>query len=462
MILSTLLLLIIGYLFAISEYSWKGGLLYTILVGFIQDPLRKISPIDSSYFNALALAFFLLTFVVLKNQHKSWYLKYVCWSNKRLLALIPVFLYLLGFQALNSFARSGDVRLPIVGLLFYLMPLLAIWIGFHIGSNTKILRNYMIFYLVGCSLTAISVLLSAQGVENDLFREVGMGFDITGFGKGNSGFWRTTEIAGWHLAAGACFAFILGMSESKGFQQSIFFFLSIGLTFLTTTTGRRKAFAMVIVFISMYLLYYSLTAKGNKIIRALTAFGMIALLSFSSFGLFFGKENEADLERFEERTSTLTLEETQGRFTFQGVGALIRGFEIAGPIGLGVGAGSNTGTTGINRGQLASQDFVSEGGGGRIIAELGTIGGIFFLYLLFQAAVMYIRNFKMGAMFLPTEVFSELVGLAMFVFTNLITFFTAGQLYSDPFVLIIIGLSAGTFLAIPLLASKQATTSQQR
>jgi len=66
------------------------------------------------------------------------------------------------------------------------------------------------------------MLLSLAGFENSLLKEVGEGIEITGIGYGQSGFWRTSEIAGWHLAAGACFSIILGISEPKGLQQTLF------------------------------------------------------------------------------------------------------------------------------------------------------------------------------------------------------------------------------------------------
>lgn len=42
-----------------------------------------------------------------------------------------------------------------------------------------------------------------------------------------------------------------------------------------------------------------------------------------------------------------------------------------------------------------------------------------------------------------------LSGLALFTLANAVTFFSASQLYSDPFVLIMLGLSSGAILAIP-------------
>ncbi len=100
-----------------SEYKWKGALLFTLVIGFLQDPIRKLSGVDSSYFGALALIFFLLTFISLKSSSRVWHLNIICWNNPQLLSLLSVFFYLLGMQTLNSFVRFNDIILSL-NLLF--------------------------------------------------------------------------------------------------------------------------------------------------------------------------------------------------------------------------------------------------------------------------------------------------------------------------------------------------------
>jgi hypothetical protein len=437
-----------------AEFGWRGALLFTVGVGFLQDPIRKIAE-GSTYYGGLAFACFLITFLALKNVNRFWYATYLFWTNQKLITLLPVFYYLIGFQALNSFARIGDIRLSIIGFLFYTLPLLALWVGFHLGKDQNFLRNFLRVYVVCCSLCAISVLLDAQGVENPLFNEVGKGLAITGIGEGNSGLWRTSEIAGWHLAAGACFSFILGMTSKNSFEQNLWFFLTIGLSFLTHTTGRRKALGIVIVFISLFLLYYTFSSQRSRVFRIVTSIVLVLAVSLSSYGLIFNESTMENLEKYEKRTASLTLDESQERLN-SGLERLVRGIQIAGPFGFGLGTGSNTGDTGITTSSLGQRSlgYVTEGGGGRIVAELGYLGAIFFLYIILQLGLLYYRNFKLGLTELPADQFNILVGLLTFVVANLASFFQAAQLYSDLFVLIIIGISFGCFLAVPLLAAE--------
>ena len=185
MILFAILLIATAILIS-TEFGWRGALFYTVVIGFLQDPIRKVAE-GSTYYGGLAFACFLITFLALKNVNRYWYATYLFWTNQKLLTLLPIFYYLIGFQALNSFARIGDVRLSIIGMLFYTLPLLALWVGFHLGKNQTLLREFLRVYVVCCSLCAVSVLLDAQGVQNPLFNEVGKGLGITGIGEGNSG-----------------------------------------------------------------------------------------------------------------------------------------------------------------------------------------------------------------------------------------------------------------------------------
>jgi hypothetical protein len=460
-ILITLLALLLIYL--VSEYQWRGALIFTIIAGFMQDPIRKASEIDSSYFGVLSLLCFLVTFLLLKSKFRFWNLGLICWSNPGIVTLMPVFIYILAFQALNSFGRFGDFRLTLVGILFYTLPLIAFWVGFHIGCDNKLLRTFILIYVSICSLWSISILLSLSGFESNLLKEVGGGIEITGIGAGQSGLWRTSEIAGWHLAAGACFSFILAMTESRDLQRYLYFFLSTGLTFLTVTTGRRKALGMVIVFISMYLLYYTLSSMGNRLFRAISSLGLVILLTLSSYGFIFNEKFQANFTPYFNRSATLTTEESQERLSVQGIGALIRGFQIGGLLGFGVGSGSNSGSTGIGaaRSGVQSLAFVSEGGGGRVIVELGALGAAFLLYLLVNIGILYFRNYRIARVYLSNTECEVLTGLVVFTIVNIISFFSASQLYSDPFVLIMIGLSCGTFLAVPYLASKNTIANHK-
>lgn len=457
--LPIILLVIIVFFFLTSEYGWKIGILYATVIGFVQDPIRKLAENQPVYISGLSFLLFVLTFFALKSKFQGWGLRYVLWSNPRMIGLLSIFFYILGFQAVNSFSRFGDIRLTIVGLIFYLLPIFALWVGYQIGCDIRFVRMFILTYLITCSITAISIIFNLWGFENKLLDEVGGGMQVTSVEVKTTGLWRTSEMAAWHLASGSCFAFLLGICEQKLIRQILYFFLSISLAFLSTTTARRKALGMIILFTCIFLLFYIRNFRQSRIMQILLNMVLVLGLSGATYGLVFQGDTQSTVDQSTSRASSLSVGDAQDRFSVQGLAGTLKAIEISGPLGLGIGAGSNTGNTGIDKSKagVSSLSFASEGGGGRIVTELGVLGSIFFAYMLINAVVLFVRNFKIGVHYLNKDDFSLLVGMLTFVIANAFIFFSAGQLYSDPFVLIIIGLSLGTFLSIPFLA---ASTSQ--
>ena len=153
-------------------------------------------------------------------------------------------------------------------------------------------------------------------------------------------------------------------------------------------------------------------------------------------------------------------DELFSRFQTQGIGALMRALDVSQGIGLGVGAGANLGNLQLDAAAAAQREnirslaYVSEGGGGRIVAELGlpglVAGGVIALMILLSL----FRNFRLLRWLDPRASYL-LLGLVAFGLANVLFFFSAAQVYSDPFILIILGICFGSFLAVPTLIAQQ-------
>jgi len=64
------------------------------------------------------------------------------------------------------------------------------------------------------------------------------------------------------------------------------------------------------------------------------------------------------------------------------------------------------------------------------------------------------RNFRLLSLLEPRLAFLML-GLVAFGLANVVFFFSAAQVYSDPFILILLGICFGSFLAVPTLIARQ-------
>ena len=454
--MTTLLLLILfaGLAVSLLNDDWKSGILWTIAIGFCQDPIRKLTPGQPTFMVGLVLVAFLACSLFIYQERGKFDLKYIFWTSPQLLDIIPYFVILLLAQAVNSFLRFGSPSLVAIGLSFYIAPAIALWVGFHVGRDLSLLRRIIIFYLILSSIFAFTVLLDFLGVDNSIFDEVGTGILITfegGSKSGASGFWRTSEIASWHLAAAACFSIILTFSDRDVGWQILYISIAVIFSVLSVTTGRRKSQVLIVAFLGIYLLIFSrLSSPASRERVIMSVLGGVGL-SFAVVSMFLLDLLGSNFEIFLSRSST-SSNELGDRLQSQGLNAFLKGFEVGGGLGLGLGAGSNLGNfdAGVNRAAIRSLGFVAEGGGGRLVVELGIPGILMVGWIFLVSLQMLWRNFRL-IRFLPSEEIALVAGTLSFGLANIVLFFSAAQLYSDPFILIMLGFSIGSMLAVPVL-----------
>jgi hypothetical protein len=454
--MTTLLLLILfaGLAVSLLGNDWKSGILWTIAIGFLQDPIRKLTPGQPTLMVGLVLIGFIICAYLIYQDRGQLDLKYIFWTSPQLLDIIPYFMVLLLAQAVNSFYRFGSPSLVAIGLSFYIAPAIALWVGFHIGRDLSLLRRVIVFYVILSTIFAFTVLLDFRGVDIPAFEEVGTGILITfegGSKSGASGLWRTSEIASWHLAAAACFSIILTFSDRDVGWQILYISIAVVFSVLSVTTGRRKSQVLIVAFLGIYLLIFSRQSSPASRERIIMSVLGGAGISFAVVSMFLLDLLGSNYEIFLNRASTST-DSLGERLQSQGLDAFLKGIEVGGGFGLGLGAGSNLGNfdAGANRAAVRSLGYVAEGGGGRLVVELGIPGILIIGWIIFVSLQMLWRNFRL-IRFLPSEEIALVSGTLSFGLANIIFFFSAAQLYSDPFVLIVLGVSIGSMLSVPVL-----------
>lgn len=461
---SLFLVLLFGLLaLVLLDGNWRAGLIMTFVIGFLQDPIRKITPDQPSLMVGLVLIAFTLTLIALYEQMKGRIdLRAMFWTTPEIKDWIPIYFTVIGFQAFNSFMRFGDINLVILGTAFYAAPAIALWAGFVVGCSPKFLFRLITTYLILGSFYAITIWLDFRGLSGPLFDEVGKGILITfeGFSAaGSNGLWRTSEVAAWHVAAASCLAITLGVASQKRENQILLFILAAAFAYLSIPTGRRKSLVLILVFTAFYLLLFSRTASAASRERVISSILGGGAMAYGAYAMFLITAKGDAFELYLNRSFS-AKDELLNRFQSQGIGALVRALDVSQGIGLGVGAGANLGNLQLDaaaasqRQNIRSLSYVSEGGGGRIVAELGLPGlaaGGVVAFLVFLA--LY-RNFRL-LRWLDPGVSYLLLGLVAFGLANVVFFFSAAQVYSDPFILIILGICFGSFLAVPTLIAQQ-------
>jgi hypothetical protein len=215
----------------------------------------------------------------------------------------------------------------------------------------------------------------------------------------------------------------------------------------------------VLVFTAFYLLLFSRKASQASWERVISSVLGASAMAYGAYALFLITAKGDSFDTYLNRSLT-AKDDLINRFQLQGIGALTRAVEVSQGYGLGVGAGANLGNLKLDNATIAARQairslgYVSEGGGGRIVVELGLPGIAIGAIIAFLLLLTLRRNFRLLQLLEP-RIAALLLGLVAFGLANLVFFFSASQVYSDPFILILLGICFGSFLTVPTLIARQ-------
>lgn len=460
MTLVPVLVALVGLALALQllQGQWRSALALALVLGFLQDPLRKSLLGQPPLTVGLVLVAALACALVVLAQRRGLELPLLLATQPQLARWLPLYALLLLLQTVQGLVRFGQPLLSLIGAGFYLAPLLGLWLGFQVASEPPLLQRLLQCY-VGLSIpAALAVLLSERGVAHPLLREVGSGILIhfaAGVSRyGASGLWRSSEVAAWHLAAAACFALVLASAACS--RNAVLGYALLALVFagLTLLTGRRKAQVLVLLFVlvdGLLLQRWLRPPWRGWLLSNLTALAGVSAVA----ALWLLPRLQAWGSAVQVRRALTVQGELWDRFAVLGLAASGRAIELAGLFGLGAGAATQTGSLDFGRRQLLgpSIGFVAESGAGRLITELGLLGLVVVVLGMVLLIALVRRNLALLPG-LPQPWIHLHVGLLAFALANLPLFLGAAGIYGDPFVLLLLSLSLGSLLAVPLLVAR--------
>jgi hypothetical protein len=452
-----LILLFTALALALFSGDWRSGLLITVVIGFAQDPIRKLTPGQPGlYVGFVLVAFVASAFVLWQRHHGRFDLPLIFPATPVLRQWFPAFVLLIAIQAINALLQWGIPLRTLIGVGFYLSPLVGLWVGFQLGRFQPFLRQLLQLYLFTTALFGFTALLDYLGAQSPLFDSVGRGllihFRRGFFSEGAIGLWRSTDIAAIHLTIGACLAMVFALSGSAGLQRTGWLSLSGVLAFTTLLTGRRKAIVQVLVFVVLFIWLLSRYGTGRSRKQlfglAISTIGLALMVLVFDPRDFLGD----DLGEYFGRAASAP-DDLWNRFNLLGLNAFWRGLAISNGMGLGVGTLAQTGDAAVQSVRGEGFAFVSESGLGKVTAELG-IPGILVLVILGFGLVQAVRQNLAMIRYLPPAIGAFEIGLLAFALSNLPFFSAAAGVYGDPFVLILCGICFGSFFAVPMLLSQ--------
>lgn len=442
----TAILVVAGLTVCVAD--WRSGMLICILVGFLADTLRKVTPDQPVYFVVLVGIFVAAVAVGFIRQHGL-----VDFTRIRVLQgsfRVPLILFLawLLVASIVSLLRYGNVALVGIGLLSYLAPLPGFLIAYYYGLRVQSAIDFVKFYVICAILMLSGIFLSFGGVESPLLEEVGSGVLIHipgGFLDSYPGFLRSTEGAAWHAGAAISLILVLTVSGVVRWPKWIVAILVISLLVAGLLTGRRKMLMEVLIFAGMYaalLLAYRREA-GRLAVIALIMAGLLGVTGMVGLG----DSETGGRQRFDaylERGATV-FDEADDRFAELGLGSVSWALSGHGFFGGGLGVASQGGQHfGGGAGRFGG---AGEGGLGKIVAELGVPGLVLVAWLVL-AMLAYLRRVIPVVARLNDPIVPFYLGLVSILGANIPLFIVATQILGDPFVLLLLGWMLGFSMAI--------------
>lgn len=439
-------------LLILTLLDWRYGLVSIIVVGFIQDPLRKLMIGEPAYITLLAGVFLvvLLASLLIRNHVPSIIRdpevkRYLYYPLISLLILLIV-------QLLNSFVRHETLLVPLIGSLAYLFPLIALAVGREISNiNPTQILKFIKVYILTYSIFVLFLYAEYYGFEHRVLGEIGEGIIIYDLGtafRGFTGLMRSPDIAAWHAASAVMFIAILVVCKqhrSNAFMIALLL-LVIGAGILT---GRRKFIAELLVFSITYWFLLSYFQKESKKILVL-AVSVFVVGYFILQQIIYINDEERFVNIYLERGKTV-FQDIPDRFKVLGLESVIWAYNRVGLVGAGLGA-STPSARHFTQDQI-SYGGAGEGGFGKIMLELGVMGLLilgWFSWSLF--------SYCWKSLEFVTQVNLTLArlsyGLVAYLIANISTFVIATQVFNDLYVLLIISLITGFLISIRTIGYK--------
>jgi hypothetical protein len=460
---------------ALAVINWRQGLTLCVVIGVLQDPLRKMAPGQPVYYVVLVGVIFAATWFRAALLKVPLGPSVIHGWRESLKTPFSIFFGVVLFQAFHSFALYNSFRLTGIGLLVWLAPIPAIVLAyqFAVRRGLRVLRRWMFLYIIAALIGLSGVYLEYAGVTSRMLGEIGEGqiiYDVGTVLKAHSGFYRASEIAAWHAATIACFIFILSLGKKPTVLRVTGAILLVSLLVsLGLLTGRRKMLVEITIFLSCYLFLFAWVEKGMFrlaiMILAIGTLGYVGIVGFiapdlvqSSYTKHMSAHEMSVYQGYAERGKSVFADIPE-RVRALGYEPVMAAFDDFGWLGAGLGTGSQ-GTNDIVE-QHNINRWAAEGGLGKIAMELGVPGLVAVAWLVYSLGRYFHRELEVLEKASPPHA-RLAFGFLSFLIANVFTFAVATQAYSDLFILLLLGWSFGFLLAMPALAARAMAESTRR
>ena len=428
-------LLLVAVSCAVSLSRWRAGLWFIIVLGSLQDPVRKMVPGAPAYLALTTVpVWFSLLIGALVSGDLSW---------ERFTRILPgpskwmvLFILCLIPPAVMSMTYSpGSWQFTLLGAYAYGSVLAVILVGVFYprkdGDLERLLSWYVgvnAVFLIGSPLEPLGIGTASGLVGTSSLDTVWVSYHVAGkVTKLYAGFFRSPDVMGWHATTVVMFSLLLAV-RSAGWRRVLFFAAAgwggIGLVIC----ARRKMVAALAVFavVLIALLFRYGQARRVGLLLALMVAGVAVSTRLyqlagadNSVGLYYGTLQADALDRVQKH----------------GVDTVLVTIRQAGVFGYGLGMA----VQGAQNIKAARPRIWQESALDKAAAEIG-VPGLLALFLL-------LGGFVAAAHRMLVRIGSHpggwmVMGLAALLVANASGAVVSSQIFGDPYI--------GTFIVFLL------------
>lgn len=426
----------VGLAALVALGDWRRGWILTVLVGVLQDPVRKMTPGHSFLISAACIAVYAVIVFAHQEKLQSAMADFArrfanVWS---LLGLVLLALFVAAMNGIVNFGVT-EWKGPALSLLIYLAPLPAVFIGYLYVDSEKRLDDFLRFYsvltsvvLVGSLLEYSRVNLSALGMVSqtgDYIRHL-PGIQI----RMITGFYRAPDIMAWHAATLTSIAIGAVVRAGVSKRSWPWMFAAAWGFYNCMISGRRKAVYYVAAFAIVFLWRYfrSLTV---------TQFFALAGTALAITWVIHDMQSNEQASVY-AKGAVATRAEFMQRFE----GGLVGTIQEVGFLGTGLGSATQGVYHVVSRGPSGGWQ---EGGLGKLAVEVGVPGLLAFAFLGFTSLLVMLKI--SGHPDIPGNAQVVRVTLFALVLANAANFLASAQTYSDPLVVLMAAFFGGCTFA---------------
>lgn len=436
MILDFFVILIVACA-AIAVVDWRWGLRLALVVGALQDPVRKLSLSANPLLAISSLPVWVAAMAGLWRSDPRALARFER-AYPRLSRMVKLFLITLIPPVLVVFLYGLSAwRLAVFGTFAYVAPLGLAVVGFTLVRQDRDLVGVLRFYAALVSLMLIGTPLEYAGILPDW---PALGTRALGFVWMRyvpdvgplaliSGFYRSPDLMGWHAATLTMVALTLALRRSALARAWLLLAIWGGLCVLMA--GRRKVIMMPAVWMLVMVLAY---IRSKRLAPVVSLIGIVGLAAFG----FLYVASDVVTEHYYSYAAS-SAREGPDRLFEGAIGSVWMTFLQSGFLGKGIGTVSQ----GMAHAGVAVEQGWQESGPSRVLAELGLPGFVVAFVMAWMVARACYRVLNRAPAASP--VFHLQAGLVALVAANAACFVVSHQIYTDlsvmPLAAVLLGLA---------------------